>query len=171
MTVKRYFAETARECLRRVKVDIGPDAIVVSNRAVEGGVEIMAMSADSLNALSQQPAPPRAQLNAATHAAAAAAVRAPARAEPQRTATASRPPVASEDDYTVSLSAKAHSPSKPGSRQRSSRLCSAKRRRNVRRCVRCRASRYPAETRLRQVSIASSVKPVGAMPVGRRLRS
>ncbi|HEX8962930.1 MAG TPA: flagellar biosynthesis protein FlhF, partial [Rhodocyclaceae bacterium] len=56
MTVKRYFAETARECLKRVKAELGADAVVMSNRAVDGGVEIMAMSSASLNALSQQPA-------------------------------------------------------------------------------------------------------------------
>lgn len=54
MTVKRFYAETARECLRKVKDELGPDAIVVSNKAVEGGVEITAMSADSLEALSSQ---------------------------------------------------------------------------------------------------------------------
>ncbi|HWV17279.1 MAG TPA: flagellar biosynthesis protein FlhF, partial [Rhodocyclaceae bacterium] len=57
MTVKRYVADTARECLRRVKEELGPDAIVVSNRQIEGGVEITAMSADSLEALSAQSAP------------------------------------------------------------------------------------------------------------------
>jgi len=105
MTVKRYFAETARECLRRVKVELGPDAIVVSNRAVDGGVEIMAMSADSLNALSRQPAPP-----------APAPVVQPARpaqpahpAQPPRPAAA-KPAQAVDDDYTVSLSTKAQSP-------------------------------------------------------------
>ncbi|OHC64525.1 MAG: flagellar biosynthesis protein FlhF [Rhodocyclales bacterium GWA2_65_20] len=94
MTVKRYFAETAREALRRVKVELGPDAIVVSNRAVDGGVEIMAMSADSLNALSQQtPAAPAAP-----------------RAEALRPADPVRAAAAVEDDYTVSLSSKARSP-------------------------------------------------------------
>lgn len=57
MTVKRYFADTAREALRRVKAELGPDAIVVSNRAVEGGIEIMAMSADSLTDLSLRDTP------------------------------------------------------------------------------------------------------------------
>lgn len=52
MTVKRFVGATARECLRKVKEELGPDAIVVSNKAVEGGVEIVAMSADSLEALS-----------------------------------------------------------------------------------------------------------------------
>lgn len=101
MTVKRYFAETARECLRRVKAELGPDAIVVSNRAQDGGVEIMAMSADSLNALSQQP--PRAAPAPTTPPAR------PAVAAPQSRPAASRP-TAAEDDYTVSLSAKAQSP-------------------------------------------------------------
>lgn len=94
MTVKRYVAETARECLRRVKEELGPDAIVVSNRQVEGGVEITAMSADSLNALSMQQAP-RAAVGGA--AAGYASVATPPRPAPR--------PVASEgDDYTVSLS-------------------------------------------------------------------
>ncbi len=103
MTVKRYFAETARECLRRVKVELGPDAIVVSNRAVDGGVEIMAMSADSLNALSQQSAPP-------APVAAPPAARPEPRAEARRAAAPARPAVADEDDYTVSFSPKARSP-------------------------------------------------------------
>ncbi|HEX8987328.1 MAG TPA: flagellar biosynthesis protein FlhF, partial [Rhodocyclaceae bacterium] len=72
MTVKRYFAETARECLKRVKADLGADAVVMSNRAVAGGVEITAMSADSLDALSQQaaaraPAAPPAAAEPARH--------------------------------------------------------------------------------------------------------
>lgn len=52
MTVKRFVGATARECLRKVKEELGPDAIVVSNKAVDRGVEIVAMSSDSLEALS-----------------------------------------------------------------------------------------------------------------------
>jgi flagellar biosynthesis protein FlhF len=52
MTVKRFVAATARECLRKVKEELGQDAIVVTNKAVPGGVEIVAMSPDSLEALS-----------------------------------------------------------------------------------------------------------------------
>lgn len=113
MTVKRYFAETARECLRRVKLELGPDAIVVSNRAVDGGVEIMAMSSDSLNELSQQTAP-------RTPAPAPAPVRPDPRADLRTAArpAAPRPAPAprmetmasDEDDYTVNLSSKARSP-------------------------------------------------------------
>jgi flagellar biosynthesis protein FlhF len=108
MTVKRYFADTARECLRRVKVELGPDAIVVSNRALDGGVEIMAMSADSLNALSQQPAPRQAAAPAPTVAPRPEAPR----TAPPRAAAPARAAVA-EDDYSVSLSGKARSPFLP----------------------------------------------------------
>ncbi len=52
MTAKRFVAATAREALRRVKEELGPDAVVVSNKQVGNGVEILAMSPDSLEALS-----------------------------------------------------------------------------------------------------------------------
>ena len=93
MSVKRFYAETARECLRRVKEELGPDAIVVSNRAVDGGVEITAMSADSLEAISSQATASQSSLRAVGNGASVAA--APAAAAP------------GEDDYTVSLSSQA----------------------------------------------------------------
>ena len=58
MNVKRYFAPSAREALRALKEELGADAIVLSNRAVEGGVEILALPADAVGALqSARPAP------------------------------------------------------------------------------------------------------------------
>jgi flagellar biosynthesis protein FlhF len=89
MTVKRFLADSAREALRRVKEELGPDAIVVANRSVPGGIEITAMSADSLDALSS-----RAE---ARPASAAGPSRASARA----------PTTTDDGDYTVSLSTKA----------------------------------------------------------------
>jgi flagellar biosynthesis protein FlhF len=111
MTVKRFFGESAREALRKVKAALGPEAIVISNKPVPGGVEIMAMSADSLAALqggsaaapvaAAQPAPP------ASSAAPASKAGAPAAVPPAPTF-----PVADDvDDYAVSLSAKARAPS------------------------------------------------------------
>lgn len=50
MNIKRYFAPTAREALRRLKEELGGDAIVLSNRSVEGGVEIAALPAGELPA-------------------------------------------------------------------------------------------------------------------------
>ncbi|MDX5363412.1 MAG: flagellar biosynthesis protein FlhF [Pseudazoarcus pumilus] len=55
MNVKRYFAATAREALRALKAELGADAIVLSNRAVEGGVEILALPADEVGAVSTPP--------------------------------------------------------------------------------------------------------------------
>jgi flagellar biosynthesis protein FlhF len=85
MTVRRFVGATARDCLRRAKETLGADAVVVSNRAVDGGVEIGAMSPESLNAISQQLRPMDS---------------APA----QRPAPPAVDP-AYDSDYTVSLSA------------------------------------------------------------------
>ena len=63
MTVNRFVAATARDCLRQVKEALGPDAVVISNRAVDGGVEIVAMSPESLNAISRQVQPKEKQNN------------------------------------------------------------------------------------------------------------
>ena len=42
MKMKRYFAADARQALREVREDQGPDAVILSNRRVAGGVEIIA---------------------------------------------------------------------------------------------------------------------------------
>lgn len=44
MKVKRFVAATSREALAQVKKDIGPDAVILSNRSTQGGVEILALS-------------------------------------------------------------------------------------------------------------------------------
>jgi len=113
MTVKRFYAETARECLRRVKEELGPDAIVVSNRSVDGGVEITAMSSDSLDAISRQAntdaIATAAVANGAPRAMASAApapAPAPVARKPERSPFPSHADAGS-DDYTVNLSAKA----------------------------------------------------------------
>ena len=61
MTPRKYLAATARDALRRIKEDLGPDAIVLSNRPVEGGVEILALPANALEAMTapaKKPAAP-----------------------------------------------------------------------------------------------------------------
>jgi flagellar biosynthesis protein FlhF len=45
MNVKKFIAVNAREALRKVKEALGPDAIILSNRGIAGGVEIMAVAA------------------------------------------------------------------------------------------------------------------------------
>jgi flagellar biosynthesis protein FlhF len=93
MTMKRFFGDNAREALRKVKAELGPEAIVISNKSVPGGVEIMALSADSLALLQggSAPAAPRQD-------------KAPPAVPPEPTFTQN------DDDYAVTLSAKARAP-------------------------------------------------------------
>lgn len=115
MKVKRFIAQTARDCLRKVKEELGPDAIVVSNKPVPGGVEIMAMTADGFEALSSQTPPHALSGNASPQSVAKKVeprqVSTPSiLAQPRTTATARAEVAASasEDDYTISLSGHAH---------------------------------------------------------------
>ncbi len=85
MSVKRFVGASARECLRRVKEEMGPDAVVISNKPSGNGVVVVAMTPDSLDAISQQ--------------AAARPVAAPS--APPSPARKSGVP---DDDYTVTLS-------------------------------------------------------------------
>jgi flagellar biosynthesis protein FlhF len=84
MTVKRFVGATARDCLRRAKEEFGPDAVVISNKAVGNGVEIVAMSPESLDAISRQGGP------AGT-------------ASSSSQAAPSVAPSSPDDDYTVTL--------------------------------------------------------------------
>ena len=83
MSVKRFVGASARECLRRVKEEMGPDAVVISNKPLGNGVEVVAMTPDSLEAISRQAAVPPA----------AGAVK----ASPRKSGTP-------DEDYTVTLS-------------------------------------------------------------------
>jgi len=51
MKVKRYVAATSREAIRKVKHDLGADAVILSNRKIPGGVEIMALADSDMNSL------------------------------------------------------------------------------------------------------------------------
>lgn len=42
MRIKRYFAPQMREAIRKVREEQGPDAVILSSRQVDGGVEIIA---------------------------------------------------------------------------------------------------------------------------------
>jgi flagellar biosynthesis protein FlhF len=44
VVVRRFFAANTRECLRLVREALGTDALILANRQVPGGVEIMAVS-------------------------------------------------------------------------------------------------------------------------------
>lgn len=42
MKIKRFFAEDIRQAMRMVKEELGADAVIMSNKSVDGGVEIVA---------------------------------------------------------------------------------------------------------------------------------
>lgn len=64
MNVRKFIAVTARDALRKVKETLGDDAIILSNRGVPGGVEIMAVAARDMamivpTQVASNPAPER----------------------------------------------------------------------------------------------------------------
>lgn len=51
MNVKKFFAKSSRDALRVIREKLGPDAVLLSNRAVDGGVEILALSGEEISGL------------------------------------------------------------------------------------------------------------------------
>ncbi|PLC51897.1 flagellar biosynthesis protein FlhF [Pollutimonas subterranea] len=56
MNISRFFGSTNREALRQVRMALGPDALIVSNRRINGGVEILASDATSVPVATEEPA-------------------------------------------------------------------------------------------------------------------
>jgi flagellar biosynthesis protein FlhF len=52
MNVKKFTAATSREALRKVRDALGPDAVILSNRPVDGVVEILALASDDMASMS-----------------------------------------------------------------------------------------------------------------------
>lgn len=57
MSVAKFVAANGREAMRKVREAMGPDAVVLSNRTVDGGVEIVAMRDADLGAVNAQALP------------------------------------------------------------------------------------------------------------------
>ncbi|HWL28976.1 MAG TPA: flagellar biosynthesis protein FlhF, partial [Burkholderiaceae bacterium] len=53
MNISRFFGSTNREALRQVRLALGPEALIVSNRRVNGGVEILATDPTSAASMAQ----------------------------------------------------------------------------------------------------------------------
>ncbi len=51
MNIKRYFGKNSREALSMVKQELGANAVILSNRAVEGGNEILAFREEDMATL------------------------------------------------------------------------------------------------------------------------
>jgi flagellar biosynthesis protein FlhF len=60
MVVKKFHGATTREVLKLVRDELGPDALILSNRQMpDGNIEIMAVADTDVNAISNTPAPVR----------------------------------------------------------------------------------------------------------------
>jgi flagellar biosynthesis protein FlhF len=70
MKVRRYFAANMRSALEMVRQEQGPDVLILSNRKVDGGVELLTAAGDADPALLEQftPPQPRARREAAERA-------------------------------------------------------------------------------------------------------
>ncbi|MHB1292718.1 MAG: flagellar biosynthesis protein FlhF [Sulfuricella sp.] len=58
MNVRKFHASTTREALRQVRDALGADAIILSNRQVAGGIEIMAVADMDMSSLAGNPVSP-----------------------------------------------------------------------------------------------------------------
>jgi len=82
MKIKRFFAPDIRQAIRRVRETLGPDAVILSNKTVEGGIELVA-AIDYDEAAFAARSPAREQ--AAEQAPATEAPTAEVKAAPRRT--------------------------------------------------------------------------------------
>lgn len=65
MNIKKIHARTSREAMRKLREELGEDAVILSSNSVPGGVELMALPASDIAALAQpvvearsEPVPP-----------------------------------------------------------------------------------------------------------------
>lgn len=54
--VSRFFGVTSREAMRQVRLALGPEALIISNRRVNGGVEVIAADPGAAQSFAPQPA-------------------------------------------------------------------------------------------------------------------
>jgi len=61
MNMKRFFSATSREAMKQVRAELGDEAVILSNREVDGGVEVIASASDDIAALiDRTPSSPKA---------------------------------------------------------------------------------------------------------------
>jgi flagellar biosynthesis protein FlhF len=105
MKIKRFFAQDMRQAIRKVEKELGPDAVILSNKNISGGVELVA-AIDFDEALFGKEfgaTPPQAPQSS------------PPPKSPQTAPAPVEPPIALREDK-VSLGAMAQPPSAPAPR-------------------------------------------------------
>ncbi|WP_211098255.1 hypothetical protein, partial [Azospirillum brasilense] len=58
MNIKRFTAPTSREALAKARMAFGDGTLILSNRQIAGGVEVMATAEDTLSSLESAAAEP-----------------------------------------------------------------------------------------------------------------
>jgi len=53
MNVRKFSASNSREACRLVREALGPDAVILSNRTINGMVEILALASEDMSSLSE----------------------------------------------------------------------------------------------------------------------
>lgn len=101
MNVKKFTAATSRDALRKVREALGPDAVILSNRPVDGIVEILALANDDVASMASPSAEsgmdaPRPSLQHLEPVVAAAAAPAPQSYANRRAPSPSPSPVTKE---------------------------------------------------------------------------
>ncbi|MFY3703562.1 flagellar biosynthesis protein FlhF [Achromobacter dolens] len=71
MKISRFFGANSRDVMRQVRQVLGPDALIVSNRSVDGGIEVLATVEGAFDDASPQAQTPTPQGYADGHAPAA----------------------------------------------------------------------------------------------------
>ncbi len=61
MNVKKIHARTSREAMRKLREELGEDAVILASNSVPGGVELIALPADDIAALAQPVVEARAE--------------------------------------------------------------------------------------------------------------
>lgn len=61
MNVKKIHARTSREAMRKLREELGDDAVILASNSVPGGVELIALPADDIAALAQPVVEARAE--------------------------------------------------------------------------------------------------------------
>src|SRR5262245_5984307 len=100
MNVKRFVARSSREALNQVRMAFGADAVVLSNRPCEHGVEVLAMAPGAIAQIEKvaDATPPHEP------AMAAAPQPAPKRAATAQVATAAQPTPVEQDVQSLAMS-------------------------------------------------------------------
>ena len=93
MNVRKFSAQSSREALRMVRDALGADAVILSNRSVNGNIEILALASADMASLAE-PAVEKEVLPQPLVAALAGRKAAPAQARPQTPAPAPAQPAA-----------------------------------------------------------------------------